>query len=421
MSGAAKPRGTDSYYEIVKAQFRKNTPAVWSLWTLVAIFFLATYAPLIALDVPFTTDLEGVVAKPWVFGLDVASPWLLSLIDPAVFPLPVDIFFNLLMFTLPVVIALAMFFRGPARRALIVLWAIGHLVGFGYVNSIKEEHRQPPHDWVQEVYEAKADAFWPLFKHGPGSQRTEFNLTPIFSRGTLRPGAEEPAKELWPFYVLGSDNLGNDVLTRVLYGTRISLTIGIVAVALYVTVGIFLGGLAGYFGGWVDDALLFCAQVVMTIPGLFLILFILSILPDPNIFHIMGIIAMLSWPNVMRLVRGEFLRQRAIDYVAASKALGFSDMRIMFRHIAPNSMAPVFVSATFGVAGAILIESTISFLGFGDPAAASWGQLLKVGGENASSGRHLVWTAGGAIFLIVLILNLIGEGLRDALDPKLRK
>ena len=411
MSGTRKPVVGETYYEIVKRQFKKNSPAVWSLWVLVGVFFLATYAPIIALDIPFTTDLEGVDG----------SPWFKSLIDPAVFPLPVDIFFNLLMFTLPIAIAIAVVARGRTRRALIVLWAIGHLVGFGYVNSIKEDHRQPSHDWVLEIYEAKADAFWPLFKHGPSSQRTEFNLTSPMSRGNLRPGAEEPPKELWPFYVLGSDNLGNDVLTRVLYGTRISLTIGIVAVVLYVSVGIFLGGLAGYFGGWIDDALLFCAQVVMTIPGLFLILFILSILPDPNIFHIMGIIAILSWPNVMRLVRGEFLRQRAIDYVASAKALGFSDMRIMFRHIAPNSMAPVFVSATFGVAGAILIESTISFLGFGDPAAPSWGQLLKVGGENASSGRHLVWVAGGAIFLIVLILNLIGEGLRDALDPKLKK
>jgi len=207
----------------------------------------------------------------------------------------------------------------------------------------------------------------------------------------------------------------------VLYGTRISLTIGIVAVLLYVTVGIFLGGLAGFFGGWVDDLLLFVAQVFMTIPALFLILFLLSLTDKASIFYIMFIIALLSWPNVMRLVRGEFLRQRGIDYVAAARALGLSNMRIMFRHIAPNSMAPVFVSATFGVAGAILIESTISFLGLGDPSAPSWGQLLKVGSENAATGRHLVWISGFAIFFTVLVINLIGEGLRDALDPKLKK
>jgi len=135
----------------------------------------------------------------------------------------------------------------------------------------------------------------------------------------------------------------------------------------------------------------------------------------------MLVIAALNWPTVMRLVRGEFLRQREIDYVAAARALGIPDLRIIFRHILPNTLAPVFVSATFGVALAILIESSVSFLGLGDPNSPSWGQMLKIGFENTTTGRHLVWTAGCAIFVTVLLLNLLGEGLRDALDPKLRK
>jgi len=296
-----------------------------------------------------------------------------------------------------------------------------HFATFWGLSANLESFRASPRNWSQEVYDKKASSLFPLFRHHPNGQRSEYSLTGPFRWGKLQSGAEEPPEELKPYYLLGSDNLGNDVFTRVLYGTRISLTIGIVAVALYVSVGIFLGGLAGYFGGWVDDTLLFFAQVVMTIPGLFLILFIISIIDKPTIFHIMGIIALLNWPYVLRLVRGEFLRQREIDYVAASRALGYSPMRIMFRHIAPNAMAPVFVSATFGVAGAILTESTISFLGLGDVSAPSWGQLLKIGNENSDAGRHLVWIAGSAIFVVVLILNLIGEGLRDALDPKLRK
>jgi len=402
---------TETYAEIVKRQFRKNKPAVVSLWLLVLLFLMATYAPVIALDIPFRTDLPGTEG----------SPWLRSLIDPTVFPLPVDMFFNVLMGTLPVLVLLLLVSRGRVRRALVTLWLIGHFALFGYADSIKEDYRQAPREWTVEVYEAKASAIFPPVRHHPSGQRTEFSLTPIFSSGQLQPTATKPPEELWPYYVLGSDNLGNDVLTRVIYGTRISLTIGIVAVVLYVSVGVLLGGLAGYLGGWVDDLLLFVAQIFMTIPALFLILFLLSLTDKASIFYIMFIIALLSWPNVMRLVRGEFLRQRGIDYVAAARALGLSPMRVMFRHIAPNSLAPVFVSATFGVAGAILIESTISFLGLGDPAAPSWGQLLKVGSENSTTGRHLVWISGFAIFFTVLVLNLIGEGLRDALDPKLRK
>jgi peptide/nickel transport system permease protein len=166
---------------------------------------------------------------------------------------------------------------------------------------------------------------------------------------------------------------------------------------------------------------MFLAQVVMVIPYLFLILFILSVVEKATIFHVMGVIALVGWPTVMRLVRGEFLRQREIDYVMAARALGMGNDRVIFRHVVPNTLAPVFVSATFGVAAAILIESTLAFLGLGDPAAPSWGQLLRIGYENKDSGRHLIWAGGLAIFAMVLMINIIGEGLRDALDPKLRR
>ena len=181
--------GTETYGEIVKRQFRKNTGAVVSLWALFFLFLVATYAPVLALDIPFTTNLEGTDG----------SPWLRSLIDPTVFPLAVDTFFNVLMATLPVLILLLLVSRGRVRRSLAVLWLIGHFVAFSYIDGIKEEYRQAPRDWPLEVYEAKASATFPPIRHHVSSQKTEFNLSPPFSRGELNRNAEprsSPARML---------------------------------------------------------------------------------------------------------------------------------------------------------------------------------------------------------------------------------
>lgn len=400
-----------TYGEIVLAQFRKDRAAVVALWVLALLFLVATYAPAIALDVPFWTDLADAPA----------SPWLHALFDPRVFPLEVDVFFNLLMGTLPAIFLAVLFARGAWRWRALGIGALVHLAVFLALLAMRAEWRSPYRDLPVEIHAAGAKAVWPPVRHHPSRRQSEFTLTRPFQRGQLQPGAAPPPEPLWPYYVLGADPLGNDVLTRMIYGTRISLTIGIIAAAIYVTIGVILGAMAGFLGGWVDDLLMFLAQVFLTIPALFLILFILSVVERPTIYHIMLVIGALGWPTVMRLVRGEFLRQREIDYVNAARALGFSNRRIMFRHIVPNSMGPVFVSATFGVASAVLVESTLSFLGLGDPSAPSWGQILQAGYENSSNGRHLIWIGGLAIFLTVLVLNLIGEGLRDALDPKLRK
>ncbi|MHC4225548.1 MAG: ABC transporter permease [Planctomycetota bacterium] len=400
-----------TYAEIVRTQFAKHRDAVWCVRILVVLFLAATYAPIVALDVPFWTDLESAAA----------FPWLKSLFDPTVFPLNVDVFFNLLMATLPLLVVAWFFTRGRKRRRVLAGWVVLHVVLFIALLYVREEWRSPVRDYPMEVHEAEASAVWPLVRHHPGRRMSEFSLSKPFRDGTMLKGAEPPPKEIWPFFLLGSDNLGNDVFTRLLYGTRISLTIGVIAVSIYVLIGVVLGALAGYFGGWVDDLLMFLAQVVMVIPYLFLILFILSVVEKATIFHVMGVIALVGWPTVMRLVRGEFLRQREIDYVMAAKALGMGNDRVIFRHVVPNTLAPVFVSATFGVAAAILIESTLAFLGLGDPAAPSWGQLLRIGYENKDSGRHLIWAGGLAIFAMVLMINIIGEGLRDALDPKLRR
>jgi len=399
-----------TYGEIVLGQFRKHREAVWCVRILGLLLLLATYSPVLALDVPFWTDLAGAPA----------FPWFAALFDPTVFPLAVDAFFNLLMGTLPVLVALWYVLRRHRLRVL-GWWCVGHTLLFLWIAASREDWRTSVRDYPKLVVEAKASAVFPPIRHHPGSRHSEFSLTRPFHSGNLQPGAPAPEKALWPYYILGSDDLGNDVLTRLLYGTRISLTIGILAVAVELFIGIVLGAIAGYFGGWTDDFLMFIAQAVLTIPVLFLILFLMSVIEKATIYHIVFVIAAVGWPGVMRLVRGEFLRQREIDYVTAARSLGLSARRIMFRHIVPNTLAPVFVWATFGVAGAILLESTLAFLGLGDPGAPSWGQILRIGYENKDTGRHLVWAGGLAIFLVVLVINVIGEALRDALDPKLRR
>jgi peptide/nickel transport system permease protein len=218
---------------------------------------------------------------------------------------------------------------------------------------------------------------------------------------------------------LGTDTGGKDVLTTLLYGTRISITIGVLAVAIYVTIGIILGSLAGYFGGWVDILASRLIEVFICLPGLFFILTIIAVFETRSIFLIMLAIGLLGWTRVARLVRGEFLTQRGQDYVTAAEGLGIPKRRIIFRHVLPNALTPVLVSATFGVAAAILTESSIAFLGLGDPDAASWGVLLDKGRNTQY--EWLILPPGVAIFFTVTAFNMLGEGLRDALDPKLRQ
>ncbi len=222
-------------------------------------------------------------------------------------------------------------------------------------------------------------------------------------------------------HLLGTDDTGRDLLSRLIHGTRISLSIGVVAVSIYITIGVFLGSLAGYFGGWVDILISRLIEVMICLPVLFVIIAIVAYLPQ-SIYNIMFVIGVTGWAGVARLVRGEFLRVRNIDYVSAAKALGFTTPRIIFRHVLPNALAPVFVSATFGVAVAILVESSLSFLGLGvPPNVASWGSILAKARELLPSGWWITTFPGLAIFITVTTINLVGEGLRDAMDPRLAR
>ncbi|PNU20727.1 peptide ABC transporter permease [Geothermobacter hydrogeniphilus] len=219
----------------------------------------------------------------------------------------------------------------------------------------------------------------------------------------------------------GTDDLGRDVLARIFYGARISLLVGFVAVGIASLIGTALGALAGYYGGWWDAVIMRFVDIMLCFPSFFLILAVIAFL-EPSIWNIMIIIGLTGWMGVARLVRAEFLSLREREFVQAARALGASDFRVIFRHVMPNALSPVLVSATLGVAGAILTESALSFLGIGvQPPTPSWGNMLIAGKQTLGTAWWLSVFPGLAILITVLGYNLLGEGIRDALDPRIRE
>lgn len=228
---------------------------------------------------------------------------------------------------------------------------------------------------------------------------------------------QPPSFESW----LGTDDLGRDVFSRIAYGARISLLVGFVAVGIATVVGIVFGALAGYYGGWIDLTIMRFVDVMLCFPSFFLILAVIAFL-EPSIWNIMVIIGLTGWMGVARLVRAEFLSLREREFVLAIRSLGANDVRIILRHILPNALSPVLVSAALGIAGAILTESALSFLGIGvQPPTPSWGNMLIAGKQTLGTAWWLSVFPGLAILITVLGYNLLGEGVRDALDPRINK
>lgn len=223
------------------------------------------------------------------------------------------------------------------------------------------------------------------------------------------------------YNLMGTTQEGIDVFAQMVHGARTALLVGFVSTGVAALIGIVIGAFAGYLGGWVDIVLSRLIELVMCVPTLVLILALLAIIDKPTIWHVMLVIGVTGWTGIARLTRAEFIRLKNTEFVMAAQALGAGGLRIIFRHILPNALAPVLVPISFGVASAILIESGLSFLGFGPPPPhPSWGTLLNAGRTNLQM-WWLILFPGAAIFLTVLAYNLIGEAIQEATDPRLRE
>jgi peptide/nickel transport system permease protein len=451
-----------SYWAVVGAQLRKNRVAMLAWRLLQALLLSAIAAPLIAFNVPIA-HLPG--------GEAPRLPLLSNLFDRTLFETSVDVLFNLALLALPVWLAEAALLRrlraeGAAAFRRPMAWALAALLGLFLLVEAWATVQGRASSWIAfaGVVVPGAVILALPTSRASGDRRlrpwaARLLLVGLFVAGLLavllRAPETRPSK-IWrgtgatqtgamvfppiPFHptgvgdpdvlprvykkpdarnLLGCDKNGYDVLARILFGTRISLTIGLVGVSIYVLIGTVFGSLAGYYGGKVDLLVSRLLEVMICFPTLFLLLTIIAVFESRSIFLIMAAIGLVGWPGVARLVRGEFLRQRNLDYVTAAVAQGLRQRRVIFRHVLPNCLGPVLVSASFGIAGAILTESGLAFLGLGDSNAVSWGLMLTDG--RTSQLWHLILVPGFAIFFVVTVFNLLGDGLRDALDPKLRR
>ncbi len=399
-------------------RFRASWSVRLGLGLLAGMVLIGVYAPFLASE----TALLWRDERGW------SLPILADLFNQRRYPKIYDYLFNLMAFTLPATLAIG-WWRGwgwDRRIALSLLApvAIGVVAllplvpragGIGDDGQVQTRwtglwaksplEQRTLRTWHADPTRARTAVFTPLGH----DWRTAYAGLTFAPPGTANPAT---GRQLW----LGSDGSGRDVAAMLAHGARISLTIGLFATALSMLIGILIGAASGYLGGRVDLLLQRLVEVMMCFPVLILIIVVVAAL-GRDIFVIMTVIGLTGWADTARLVRGEVLAQSARDYVLAGQSLGLGRWRIMLRHILPNCMTPILITAVFGVAGGVLGEAGLSFIGLGDASTPSWGVLLNQGRESLHY-AWLVWTPGLAVFLLITALYQVGNGLRGVYDPK---
>jgi peptide/nickel transport system permease protein len=334
-------------------------------------------------------------------------------------------------FRAPVALGFAALFGAGAFAMLPMnsrAWRLGVVAAAGLIGAASAavwwQKPLQTFPYAEEVMADRARAVFAPVPFSPGQRDVRGDLMPPGGASGLskeRVRAGEPAPAGAARHLLGTDSLGQDVLSQMLHACRLSISIGLVSTGIAVIIGVTIGALMGYFGGWLDLLLYRVVEVFMSVPVLFLLIVAAAVLPR-NTYVMMAIIGCVTWTGAARFTRAEFMRLRSQDFVQSAKAVGLPLRSILFKHMLPNGVTPVLVDASFAVAAAILAEATLSFLGLGPDDQASWGRLLADATNTA--GDFIWWLAifpGLAIFLSVLAYNLLGEAMRDAIDPKLKK
>ena len=385
-----------SYGEMVWREFAKSKFIVVWLGFIILLFLLAIFAPFLANDKPFVIKIDGQLHWPMFKALTAS--------DYCIFLAAIIAVIQLLLVlrnqrNVDPSIRSGVLWRQIFISVFVVL--VGIILLYIFI-----PRRLDATDYKSMVVSGKAtNAIFAPVPYGYG-------------RTDLKVREQPPNLQHW----LGTDDVGSDVLCRLIHGSRISLSVGFVAVGISSIIGIIIGAILGYSGGKTDFLGMRLVEIMMAVPVFFLIITIVAFFPR-SLFNIMLIIGLTTWTDDARFVRAEFFKLRRQDFVQAAVSLGLPLRSILFKHMLPNAIAPVLVNATFGIAGAIFIEAALSFLGFGvAPPTPSWGQILSLG--VSTTGRFLWWLTlfpGLAIFFTVLAYNIVGEALRDAIDPRLRE
>ncbi len=381
--------GEGSFIGELCAKFSKDRMAMLGFSGIAFFLLVAVFAPFIANSKPLMVHSAGGISFPalrYIFAPDANE----KLVEKS---------FNYLLIMLP--IAFSIFHLKPFGRAKTVFIVVAIIAA---VPFLLIETRLDRTDWRSKVSDEKAFAVFAPIPYGP-------------FENVSQPYGKPCAK-----HILGTDQIGRDIAARMIYGARVSLAVGAAATGLTLLIGVSIGLASGYYGGRLDLAMMRVVEIIICFPTFLLLLILMSIMMDRNfeqsIIIVIFVIGLTSWTGLSRIVRGEVLQQRQMAYIRACECLGIPVWRILFVHLLPNVAGPIFVSFTFGVAGAILAESGLSFLGFGvQPPTASWGELLRQAFADPKTYWHLTLWPGLAIFASVLSFNFVGEGIRKAITP----